>query len=145
MSKRQSKSKQQNSNRIVLVVGAAAVVLVIVAAIFFLSRPTTVAAQKIAPAQYQQQFASVTHVLIDVRRPDEFATGHIANAINIPVENLADRLAEIPHDKPIVVYCHSGNRSGKAASTLSQAGYTQVYDIRGGLNAWSGAGLPLVD
>ncbi|MEP7284819.1 MAG: rhodanese-like domain-containing protein [Chloroflexota bacterium] len=139
------KSQQQNSNGTVLIVVAAVAVLAIVAAIFVLSRPATVTAQKITPEQYQQQFANVSHVLIDVRTADEYASGHIAGAINIPVQTLPDQLTEVPHGKPVIVYCHGGNRSGQAANILDKAGYTQIYDMQGGLIAWSGAGLPLVN
>ena len=71
-------------------------------------------------------------VLIDVRSPGEFASGHLAGAQNIPLEALGQRVARaVPdHDTPIVVYCRSGMRSGQARSVLTQLGYRQV--INGG-------------
>ncbi len=98
---------------------------------------------KIAPADYQTQFgAGAEHLLLDVRTPEEFASGHIAGAVNISVEQLAGRLSEVPQDKPVVLYCRSGNRSGQAAQILEQAGYTQIYDL-GGIVAWAEQGYPV--
>lgn len=67
--------------------------------------------------------------LLDVRTPEEFAAGHANGAINIPVQVLASRLSEIPKDREVVVYCHSGRRSGQAAEILTNAGY-RVYDLK---------------
>ena len=97
---------------------------------------------KIAPADYQAQFGAAEHVLIDVRTPEEFASGHIADAVNIPVDQLASRLSEVPQDKPVVLYCRSGNRSGQAAQILDRAGYTQIYDL-GGIVTWAQQGFPV--
>ncbi len=98
---------------------------------------------KIAPADYQTQFGvGAEHLLVDVRTPEEFASGHIAGAVNIPVDELAQRLSEVPQDKPVVLYCRSGNRSGQAAQMLDQAGYTQIYDL-GGIVAWAEQGFPV--
>lgn len=98
---------------------------------------------KISPADYQSKFgAGSEHLLLDVRTPEEFATGHIHGAVNIPVQSLPDRLNEVPRDEPIVVYCHSGNRSGQAALFLDQSGYTQIYDL-GGINTWEKQGYPI--
>ncbi len=98
---------------------------------------------KIAPADYQARFGtSADHVLIDVRTPEEFASGHIANAVNIPVDQLASRLSEVPQDKAVVLYCRSGNRSNQAAQILDRAGYTQIYDL-GGIVNWVQQGFPV--
>ncbi len=63
-------------------------------------------------------------LLVDVRSPEEFAGGHIDGARNIPIDSLTGRMAEIPKDKPVVVYCAVGGRSAQAAVALSGAGYT---------------------
>jgi predicted CxxxxCH...CXXCH cytochrome family protein len=69
-------------------------------------------------------------LLLDVRTPGEFDSGHVHGAVNIPVQSLAQRLGELPStDQPIVVYCHSGGRSASAASMLRQAGWTDVRDV----------------
>ncbi len=103
-----------------------------------------VAVQTIGPKQYQSEFvtASQPHLLVDVRTPEEFAGGHIAGAVNIPLQSLAQRMDEIPQDEPAVLYCRSGNRSATAGKMLAQAGYTDVYDL-GGIIAWQSQGLAL--
>ncbi len=98
--------------------------------------------QNIAPHDYTEQFAGAEHVLIDVRTAGEFSGGHIEGALNIPVQELAQRIAEVPEGVPIVVYCRSGNRSGQATRILQQAGYGEIYDL-GGTIQWRAAGLPL--
>lgn len=100
--------------------------------------------QSISPQAYQDQFgaSNASHFLIDVRTPEEFASGHIAGAINIAVDTLDQHLSEVPKDQPVVVYCHSGNRSAQATQILQNAGYSQVYDL-GGVVQWQQAGYAL--
>jgi rhodanese-related sulfurtransferase len=98
---------------------------------------------KITPADYQAKFgANVDHVLLDVRTPQEFASGHIPGAANISIDELAGRLSEVPQDKPVVLYCRSGNRSNQAAQILDRAGHTQIYDL-GGIIHWIQQGYPV--
>lgn len=103
------------------------------------------------------QFASDTQgaVLIDVREPAEFETGHIASAVNIPrgvlefqvdahpaVANVSD--PALSHKaQPIVVYCRTGGRSALAALNLQRMGFTDVRSIAGGITEWANAGLPV--
>ena len=79
------------------------------------------------------------HVIVDVRRQDEYDAGHIPGAILIPNESIGtERPEELPDlNQIILVYCRSGNRSGQAAEKLSRMGYTNIYDF-GGLNTWTG-------
>jgi rhodanese-related sulfurtransferase len=69
-------------------------------------------------------------MVLDVRTPEEFAEGHLANAVNIPFEQVAEEFAKrgIAKDAPVVLYCRSGRRSGIATETLAAAGYTQTYN-----------------
>jgi len=67
-------------------------------------------------------------VIIDVRTPKEFAGGHVAGAINIPIEELSKSVARVPQNRTVVVYCASGNRSGHATALLRQKGWT-VFDV----------------
>lgn len=85
-------------------------------------------------------------VLLDVRHADEFHDGHIAGALNIPVEQLATRASAlgVPRDHEIVVYCVSGRRAARAQDTLQSLGYTHVRLLDGSLNAWRQRNLPLV-
>ena len=84
-------------------------------------------------------------LVLDVRPPGDFKKGHIINAINLPQPKLAERLGEVGKDpaRPIVVYCAMGGVSAQASHTLKKAGYAEVYPIRGGLNGWLSASLPV--
>ncbi len=73
--------------------------------------------------------------LVDVRTAEEFADGHLSGAVNIPVADLQGRLAEIPANRPVVVYCASGARSARAGEILHAAGRTAVHDL-GPMSAW---------
>jgi rhodanese-related sulfurtransferase len=74
--------------------------------------------------------------LLDVRSPEEYAHGHLPGAINIPVQELDRRLAEVgPADHDLVVYCRSGHRSGRATEILRQHGFTKVHNL-GPMTAW---------
>lgn len=84
-------------------------------------------------------------IVLDVRETNEFQTGHIVNSVHIPQGSLKDRLSELEKhkDKPIVVACRSGHRSGQACSVLKKSGYENVYNLSGGVMAWESANLPL--
>ena len=79
--------------------------------------------------------------LLDVRGVDEAKQGYISGAKVIPLGDLAQRMAEIPKDRQVVVICRSGRRSGMACSQLMQAGYTDVLNMGGGMMAWTRQGL----
>ena len=80
-------------------------------------------------------------VVIDVREVDEFASGHISGATLIPLGELPSRVDEIPTDKPVIMVCRSGNRSGQAYNFLTKQGFDNVHNMTGGMNAWQSAGL----
>lgn len=84
-------------------------------------------------------------IVLDVRRQDEWDSGHIKGAIHIYVGHLAQRLAEVPRDKPMAVSCRVGHRSGLGASILLRADYRNVHNILGGMKAWVAAGFPVTD
>lgn len=69
--------------------------------------------------------------LLDVRSPEEFASGNLNGAMNVPYREVADRIAAITPDKsvPVLVYCRSGGRSGIAASTLKRLGYRRAFNL----------------
>lgn len=76
--------------------------------------------------------------VVDVRTPQEFASGHVPGAINIPYDELPRRAAEIgPPSTPVVLYCRSGRRSGIAFDALKKAGYQKLWDF-GPVTAWPG-------
>lgn len=84
-------------------------------------------------------------LMLDVREAKEYQGGRIANALHVPSSELANRGDELKKyaGRPVVVYCDRGQRSRRAGSTLARLGFAEVYALRGGLRAWSDAGLPV--
>jgi adenylyltransferase/sulfurtransferase len=76
-------------------------------------------------------------VLIDVREPDEHAVCRISAARLIPMNTVPARLAEIPQNVPILIHCHHGGRSMKVTQFLRSKGFTQVANVKGGIESWS--------
>lgn len=114
-------------NRVLFVVVGVLVALGLIVVLAGSNSPAvngTAAVQLITPASYQDRFAGGRegHLLIDVRTPAEFASGHIAGAVNIPVDELASRLSEVPQGQPVVVYCRSGNRSATGITDFGAGG-----------------------
>jgi glyoxylase-like metal-dependent hydrolase (beta-lactamase superfamily II)/rhodanese-related sulfurtransferase len=81
--------------------------------------------------------------LVDVREPEEFVTGHVPGAVNIPQADLASRLDELKRDELLFVICHAGYRSLRASQFLRQAGFDRVATVVGGTEAWRVRGYPL--
>jgi rhodanese-related sulfurtransferase len=84
-------------------------------------------------------------VVVDVRTPEEFATGHLRDAKNIPLADLSNRIGELDKSKTktVVVVCQTGKRSDKAVRQLTAAGFADAYSLEGGLAAWQAANLPV--
>jgi len=75
--------------------------------------------------------------LIDVREPFEYEIARINGAKLIPLGEIGERLSELQRERPIIVHCHSGKRSAQAVGVLQQHGFTNVYNLEGGIDAWS--------
>ncbi len=84
----------------------------------------------------RQQASDAQLFVLDTRSPEEYSTGHVPGAINVPYDQVAERLAEIPRDKDVVLYCRSGRRAQIAAETLAENGYTRLLHLDGDMNAW---------
>lgn len=82
-------------------------------------------------------------LILDVREQSEYDQGHIPGVKLIPTGEVANRLSEIPKDKPVIVTCRSGNRSSTITKYLREQGYTNVHNMEGGIVAWQGAGYPV--
>ena len=84
-------------------------------------------------------------LVVDVREPNEFAAGHVLGAKNVPLAKLDASGAELTKKKerPVIVYCDSGERSAKALTALKKHGFTRVANLSGGMGAWQQAGLPV--
>jgi rhodanese-related sulfurtransferase len=84
--------------------------------------------------------------MLDVREDDEWAEAHIEGALHIPMHQLPNRLHyepdTLPRDAPVVVVCHSGNRSAHVTAWLAQQGY-DAYNMSGGMVAWAASGQPM--
>ena len=95
-----------------------------------------------AAAQIQDKQIKV----LDVREPAEFATGVIQGAVLIPLGQVEKRIGELDglKDRPMLVVCGSGGRSAQAIKVLSKYGFTKLTNIKGGMNAWRKAKLPVV-
>ncbi len=87
---------------------------------------------------YLQKAAPGSYTLLDVRQPDEYTEQHLPGATLIPLPDLVKRLPEIDPGKPTIVYCAIGGRSRAAAQILSGKGFSQVYNLTGGIKAWNG-------
>jgi rhodanese-related sulfurtransferase len=82
-------------------------------------------------------------LVVDVRDPGEYSTGHIIGARNVPVARLDDTDLAKRKGKPVIVYCDTGERAGKAVAALKKQGFERVVNLTGGLSAWQQAGLPV--
>ena len=84
-------------------------------------------------------------VIVDVRTPDDFADGHLANAINIDfnADSFRDNLNSLDKSNTYLIYCRSGNRSAQALTTMNDLGFSDVHDM-GGIIDWTAEGFPIV-
>jgi len=100
--------------------------------------------EQVSPLVAAEELASVDAPLVlDVRNPREWSTKHIAGSVNVPLNHLQERIAEIPRNRRIAIHCAGGYRSSIAASILYQYGITDFAEMAGGLAAWEAAKLPL--
>jgi phage shock protein E len=92
-----------------------------------------------SPEALEQLIAEETepYLLVDVRTPDEYNSGFIPSAVNIPVQELPEKLPDVDKESLIILYCRSGNRSATARRIFMDAGFTNVIDF-GGINRWPG-------
>jgi hydroxyacylglutathione hydrolase len=81
-------------------------------------------------------------LLVDVREPSEWKDGYIKGAERIFFGDLAEKAGSLPKDKPMAVTCSVGNRSSIGASVLKKAGFKDVYNVLGGMTAWTNLGYP---
>ncbi len=116
--------------------------LVLVVGAGFLLRSIAAPSVEINPAQAYAKYQQGAFFL-DVRTPQEWDQFHIAGSTLIPLEQLQDRLTELPKDREIVVVCLSGHRSQSGTALLQQAGFPHVFCLEGGLQAWMARDYPV--
>jgi glyoxylase-like metal-dependent hydrolase (beta-lactamase superfamily II) len=97
-----------------------------------------------APLAAERLAAGDPPLAVDVRTPREREVKHIKDSVSIPLNHLTERLAELPANRPLLVFCAGGYRSSIAASLLQRQGFTHVTEIAGGFAAWETAHLPVV-
>ena len=105
--------------------------------------PVAMAADAVSAKQASTMQSKNKTIIVDVREDDEWNQGHIPGAIHIPLGQLSTRLSELEPYKnsPIITQCRSGKRSAQAQLALTSAGFSSVYSMDGGIQAWSKEGL----
>lgn len=118
------------------------IVLVLAVFLQFKSR----ASKSVGPQQAVMLINRSDAVVVDVRDKKEFESGHIVDAINIPLAKLDQRITELEKhkDKPVVVVCKMGQHSSEACNKLLSAGYEKVVKLGGGITEWKAQSLPLI-
>lgn len=101
--------------------------------------------KRLSPADAVRLINDQNAVVVDVRSPADFKKGHILNALNIPSARLVERASELAKfkDRPVLCYCALGSTGPQACTKLRQLDFGTVYSLKGGLNAWQGASLPV--
>ena len=120
--------------------------LVLLAALLItLSGCTTKSLIKDIEPEEMQQLMDQKIVLVDVRTPAEFQNEYIPGAVNIDwnSDTFESEILDFDKTSPIIIYCRSGQRSYSAANKMKQLGFTEIYALTGGINAWSDAGKPV--
>lgn len=100
--------------------------------------------REIAPAELNAMLQDGSVLLVDVREPDEFASGHIRGAVNIPLSSFSLRNIPDAQGRTVVLQCAGGKRSGMALDRCGEAQSTIDTHLAGGIGAWKAAGLPIV-
>ncbi|MGB5943397.1 MAG: rhodanese-like domain-containing protein [Leeuwenhoekiella sp.] len=88
---------------------------------------------------YKDSIEKKKVLLLDVRTPEEFKAGHIDRAINynyLDTENFKKQVDSLSKNRPVYIYCRSGNRSGRAADLMKEMGFTKIFDLKGGYLGW---------
>ena len=97
----------------------------------------------VTPAQATHLINREDALVVDVRDPGEYGAGHILGAKNVPLSRLGDADISKRKDRPVIVYCDTGDRAGKAIALMKKQGLQRVVNLTGGLRAWQQAGLPV--
>jgi rhodanese-related sulfurtransferase len=126
----------------VAIIGAVLVVALVIAAVLIFSPKSYSLPAEISADQAYRQYQQGTFFL-DVRSVDEWNAFHVPGSTLIPLDQLSERIGEVPDDRQVIVVCRTGSRSRSGRDILLNAGFTQVTSVTGGLTAWSKAGYPV--
>ena len=101
--------------------------------------------RKLSPPEAVRLINDRDALVVDLRPATDYKRGHILNAVNIPAAKLGEKITEFSksRERPIVLVCALGGQAAQGAEELRKAGYTEAYPLRGGLNNWMGASLPV--
>ena len=106
-------------------------------------RELTASSQRISPALAAEFLASHELTAVDVRTPAEWKAKSIVGSMSVPLNRLAERIQELPRNRPLVVHCAGGYRSSIAMSLLQRHGFTKLSELAGGIAAWETAHYPM--
>lgn len=124
------------------------VTALIVVLVVFIGNEIVVALRsghKLSPADAVRLINDRDPLIVDVRSVSDYRKGHIIGAVNLPLARIAEADSELGKHKsrPLLIYCALGTAAGSAREKLLKAGFSEVFPLRGGLNAWQGANLPV--
>jgi phage shock protein E len=122
------------------------VIAVLISALLLAGCSTSSSAIDLSISEFSNKVSEAGIITLDVRTPGEFNEGHIdgAQLIDFQSGNFENEIASLDKNQTYAVYCRSGNRSGEAVKVMSEAGFTKLYNLDGGVIDWANAGLPLV-
>ncbi|AWM15225.1 rhodanese-like domain-containing protein [Flavobacterium sediminis] len=100
----------------------------------------------VKPDGFETKMAEADVQLLDVRTPEEYASGHLPNAknYNVLADDFESKVAALDKEKPVMVYCKMGGRSSKAAAKLKELGFKHITDLEGGIMSWESAEKTIV-
>ena len=114
-------------------------------ALIFIFTPLVAAAQNVSPeGAYKLVTQNHDLYLLDVRTPAEYRQARLEGAMLIPIDQLVNRINELPSNRPILVYCAVGSRSAQVVNYLARRGYTEIYNLYGGIYSWAQRGYPVL-
>jgi rhodanese-related sulfurtransferase len=122
-------------------------IAILASALLLAGCSTSSTATDLSVSEFSSKVIEAGVITLDVRTPSEFSEGHIEGALLIDFQsgNFENEIALLDKNQTYAVYCRSGNRSGQAVKVMSDAGFTKLYNLNGGVIDWNNSGLPLVN
>jgi rhodanese-related sulfurtransferase len=123
-------------------------VIVLIASVLLLAGcSSSSSTNDLSVSEFSNKVAETGVITLDVRTPGEFNEGHIEGALLVDFQsgNFENEIASLDKSKTYAVYCRSGSRSGQAVKVMSEAGFTNIYNLNGGVIDWANAGMTLVN
>jgi rhodanese-related sulfurtransferase len=109
-----------------------------------MNQPAPIPSVDVKEAERRLREDEAAPLIVDVREPDEHVAGRVdTGAVLMPMSTFAQRMHELPKDRPLLMLCASGNRSSAATAHLLRNGWTDVSNVAGGITEWQQAGLPV--